>query len=177
MLSLEEIKSLFLPVPDFPVKGIIFQDITPVFKHPKGLSSIVFHWQEHLKKLPHKVDVICGIESRGFILGAALSSSCGLPFIPLRKAGKLPRDSFKVSYELEYGNASLELHKDALLPEQRVLVIDDVLATGGTMLASLSLIRQAKAYGLPSCLVNLSFLQGQKALENEGYNPFSLIHF
>lgn len=130
-------------VPDFPTKGIQFKDITPVLQDPILFDNIMRYMASLYN--PANVTHVAAIESRGFIFGAAFAHTLKLPFIPIRKAGKLPRESFRASYKLEYGEATLEVHKDAFPRGARVLVVDDVLATGGTMTAAFSLVRACHA--------------------------------
>jgi adenine phosphoribosyltransferase len=126
-------------IPDFPKPGIIFKDITPLLADPAAFKSCC----EDFAKLAASVDYIAGIEARGFIFGAAVSAMSGKGFIPIRKSGKLPGATLSVSYELEYGQASLEIHKDLIPRGSKVLVIDDVLATGGTACAAIDLVIMA----------------------------------
>ena len=127
-------------VPDFPKPGIVFKDITPLLQSPDGLKKSI----DGLKGLfeSDSYDVVCGIESRGFIFGTALARQLGKGFIPIRKPGKLPWKTASQSYELEYGTDTIEIHVDAVTPGQRVLMVDDLLATGGTMEAGLELVRR-----------------------------------
>ena len=122
-------------IPDFPKKGIIFKDITPLLKNKDALNYIIEEFKKRIIK--HKIDYIIGIESRGFILGAALAKSLNCGFVPIRKKGKLPYKVFSETYDLEYGKDTLEIHIDALEANNNVVLIDDVLATGGTISASL----------------------------------------
>ncbi|MDO9537738.1 MAG: adenine phosphoribosyltransferase [Thermoplasmata archaeon] len=157
------VKSLIRDVPDFPVKGIIFKDITPVLKDPKALGMIIDSFSEMYKG--EKIDAIVGIESRGFIIGAPLALKMNLPFVPIRKIGKLPFDKIKVSYKLEYGEATIEIHTDALVAGQRVLIVDDLLATGGTTAASIELIEKLGAEVVKCAFViELGFLHGRDKL-------------
>src|SRR5699024_3894127 len=133
-LPMPEWASLIRDIPDFPGPGVVFKDITPLLADPAGFTACL-----HDMAAPWRtagIDAVCGSESRGFIFGAALATMLGAGFVPLRKAGKLPAATLGVDYALEYGRARLEVHRDALRPGQRVLVVDDVLATGGTLVAS-----------------------------------------
>ncbi|MFP4472902.1 MAG: adenine phosphoribosyltransferase [Candidatus Omnitrophota bacterium] len=152
-------------IPDFPKKGIIFKDITPLLKDAGALRRAVSQMARQVKDQP--VDYVVGIESRGFIFGAALAVRIGAGFIPVRKTGKLPHVTKRVMYDLEYGTDTLEMHKDALTKGGRVLIVDDLLATGGTAQAVVRLVRsfQAKLTGA-LFLVELSFLKGRKKLRN-----------
>jgi adenine phosphoribosyltransferase len=151
-------------VPDFPKPGILFKDITPLLQSPEGLKASI----DGLSSLvdPASYDVICGIESRGFIFGTALAHALGKGFIPIRKPGKLPSKTATESYELEYGTDTIEVHTDAVSPGERVLMVDDLLATGGTMEAGLNLVR--KIGGDPvACVfvIELLFLHGRARLD------------
>ncbi|MEW6196016.1 MAG: adenine phosphoribosyltransferase [Bacteroidota bacterium] len=169
-----DIKNLIRTVPDFPKKGIMFRDITTLLKDSKGFS----HTLEELYNLVKnkKLTKVVGIESRGFILGAALAVKLGVGFIPIRKPGKLPAETISESYELEYGSDSIEIHKDALNPGDIVLLHDDLLATGGTMLAACRLVEKlgAKVEQI-SFIIELSFLNGREKLK--GYEVHSLIDY
>ncbi|MBN4076771.1 adenine phosphoribosyltransferase [Mariprofundus ferrooxydans] len=159
-------------VPDFPKPGIIFKDITPLVADGDAFSAVVSELACHVDS---DVDAIVGIESRGFIFGAALAQQLGLGLITVRKPGKLPSRVHSVEYELEYGMDRLEVHRDALTAGHKVVVIDDLLATGGTAAATVKLIRQLGAE-VAACLfvIELSFLHGRKALKN--VNVHSLMH-
>lgn len=129
-------------VPDFPEPGVVFRDLTPVLADPVGLRAVV---DDIAGRHAGAVDVVVGIEARGFILGAATAYALGLGFVPIRKAGKLPGATHRAEYTLEYGTATLEVHQDAFLADHRALVLDDVLATGGTAAASCELVERAGA--------------------------------
>ena len=160
---MDRIKDLIRDVPDFPVKGIMFKDITPVLKDPKALGEIIDRFSTMYRS--ENIDAIVGIESRGFIIGAPLALSLGLPFVPIRKVGKLPFDKIRVSYELEYGEATIEIHTDALEPGQRVVIVDDLLATGGTTVASIELVEKLDAEVVKCAFViELGFLHGREKL-------------
>ncbi|MCK6528323.1 adenine phosphoribosyltransferase [Myxococcota bacterium] len=160
---MERVKSLIRDVPDFPKPGILFKDITPIFQDPKVFGVVQDALYERLSSTP--ADVIAGIESRGFLFGAPLALRMGLPFVPVRKAGKLPWRTVSQSYDLEYGSATIEMHEDAVKPGQRVLMIDDLLATGGTAAAAVSLVRKMDAQVVECVFViELDFLGGRKVL-------------
>ncbi len=161
-----DIKATIRDIPDFPKPGVLFKDITPVFKDPALCTSILEAFSSHFSE--EGIDAIVGIESRGFLLGLALATRMRLPFVLIRKAGKLPAKTFRLDYELEYGEASIEIHEDALHPGWKVLVHDDLLATGGTASAAARLCEKAGAHvsGF-SFLVDLSFLKGRSVLERE----------
>ena len=160
---MDTIRSLIRDVPDFPMPGIVFKDITPLFKNPEAMKSMT---RQFVKLYRGKsIDVVAGIESRGFIVGTPLAMEMDIPFVPIRKEGKLPCETVKGSYKLEYGQATIEMHKDAIAPGQRVLIIDDLLATGGTAAASIDLIERVGGE-VVSCgfVVELSFLKGRDKL-------------
>lgn len=168
------IESKIRSVKDFPKPGIIFKDITTVLKDNTALRYCVDTIAEHYNN--KGISKVIGIESRGFILGAAIACQLGAGFVPIRKPGKLPAETIRKEYLLEYGSDSMEIHKDAINPGERVLIHDDVLATGGTMQAACSLIEQlgGTIIGL-SFLIELSFLQPRKKLPH--YEIHSLIQY
>ncbi len=172
--TLERLKSKIRDIPDFPIPGIMFKDITPLVKDPATLKLAVHQLMQPF--LGSSITAVAGMEARGFIFGSLVAWELGLPFIPLRKPGKLPYDVQSVSYDLEYGSASLEAHIDAFEDGDRVLLIDDLLATGGTARASCELIEKLGAK-VAACafVVELDFLQGRSRLE--GYEIHSLLHF
>lgn len=137
---MKELENYVRTIPDFPVKGIMFRDITSVIQDPNGLKLAIDEMQKLLKDV--EFDVIAGIESRGFIFGMPIAYNLGKAFIPIRKKGKLPAETVSVSYELEYGTATIEMHKDAIKPGQKVIVVDDLIATGGTVEAAAKLIEE-----------------------------------
>lgn len=159
----DKIKSTVRDIPDFPKEGILFKDITPVFQDATLCRSILDCFAERWKG--HDLDAIAGIESRGFIFGGALAMMLGIPFIPIRKAGKLPYQTLQYSYDLEYGSATMELHVDALVKGDKVLIHDDILATGGTSRAASELIIAAggEVHGF-AFLIELAFLNGREYL-------------
>src|SRR5215217_7689434 len=130
-------------VPDFPKPGILFRDITSVWKHAEAFEACTQAFVDRYQQ--DKIDLVVGIESRGFVVGSAFASRLGLGFVPVRKRGKLPADVHSHEYDLEYGSDCVEIHRDALAPGQNVLVMDDLLATGGTFLASLELLKKMGA--------------------------------
>ena len=157
------LESLIRDVPDFPKPGILFKDITPLLQSPKGLAACIDRLAEVVD--PATYDTVCGIESRGFIFGTALARQLEKGFVPIRKPGKLPWKTASESYELEYGKDTIEIHIDAVSQGKRVLMIDDLLATGGTMAAGLKLLRQIG--GTPvACafVIELGFLAGRERL-------------
>jgi adenine phosphoribosyltransferase len=169
-----QIKSLIVDVPDFPKPGIVFKDITPVLANPAALGAVVEQLAEHGARL--RCDGVLAIESRGFILGAPLALKLGLPLQLVRKRGKLPRAAIAVPYELEYGLDHLEVHEDAICSGGRYLIVDDVIATGGTAAAVAGIVAQQKAT-VAACLffIELQFLRGRDKLR--GLEVVSLITY
>lgn len=162
MKTLEEIKAQIVDVPDFPKSGIIFKDITPVLADHLSFKSLCLHFSELVPKSATK---IVAIESRGFLLGAALSQHLHLGLVLVRKPGKLPRKAHKISYQLEYGSDSLELHETDLTKNDKVVIIDDVLATGGTARATEELVKKTGAEILQHIfLMEIDFLKGREKL-------------
>lgn len=159
-------------VPDFPIKGIQFKDITTLLKDPAPFAASVEALLDHYAG--RQVDVVVGIESRGFVWGAILAHRLGVGFVPVRKPGKLPAETIRAEYTLEYGTNALEMHKDAIRAGQRALVIDDLLATGGTARATCELVEQlgGQVVGV-AFLIELTSLHGRDKLT--GYEVFSLI--
>jgi adenine phosphoribosyltransferase len=168
------LKSLIREVPDFPKPGIQFYDITTLLKDPGGFKRVIDSLAEQYKSTP--IDLVLGIEARGFIIAPAVAYALGYGFIPVRKAKKLPAERARIEYALEYGTDVLEIHKDAISPGQRVLIIDDVLATGGTAAAVAKLVEtlQGKVVGL-GFILELDFLKGREKLS--GYDVNSLVHY
>jgi len=169
-----DLKSRIRDIPDFPKKGILFKDITTLLKDPaafqKAVDKITTFFEDE------GIEQVVGIESRGFVLGAPVAYTLGAGFIPVRKPGKLPADIFEASYELEYGKDTLTVHQDAITPGQRVIVVDDLLATGGTMAATLNLLQQlgAKVVGVVF-LIELAELRGRDKLA--GHQILSLVSY
>jgi adenine phosphoribosyltransferase len=169
-----DIKALIVDVPDFPKPGIVFKDITPVLESPAAFRAAIEHLAQRCEQL--RADSILAIESRGFIFGAALAQRLGLPLELVRKRGKLPRRSLSVSYALEYGVDHLEIHEDALRRGGRYLIVDDVIATGGTAAAVAELVaRQGGAVAACVFLIELTFLSGRAKLD--GQKIVSLISY
>jgi adenine phosphoribosyltransferase len=169
-----ELKELIRDIPDFPQPGIVFKDATPLFANPAGLEQAIEELSAHAR--PLRPDFVVAPEARGFILGAAVAARCGAGFIPVRKPGKLPFETTSVSYELEYGIDELHMHVDALRDGARVLLHDDLIATGGTMAAIEELVEQAGAEVVGvSFLMQLEFLRGRERLRSS--DVFSLIRF
>lgn len=161
-------------IPDFPKKRIIFKDITPLLKDKYAFKKAIDALAEKFKA--EKIDVVVGIEARGFILGAAVAYALGVGFIPIRKQGKLPHTTQSITYELEYGSDVLEIHEDALAPNSRVLVVDDLLATGGTVKAVVELLRKQRAVIVSTAfLMELDFLKGREKINT--IPVYSLMHY
>jgi adenine phosphoribosyltransferase len=165
---------LIRDIPDFPQPGIMFKDITPVLQDPKALAEVIDKFCEYADETVP--DVIVGIESRGFMFGAPVAVKLGKSFVPVRKIGKLPHDTVKCEYSLEYGTNTVEMHRDAIVPGQKALIIDDLLATGGTAAASARLIEElgGRVVGM-AFLVELDFLKGRDKLQ--GYDIRSFIRY
>ena len=172
--SEDEFKKYIRNIPDFPKKGIIFRDITNFLKNGESFQKAIDKIAGRFSQ--EKVDVICSVEARGFILGAALSHAMGVGFVPIRKKGKLPWHTHRQSYDLEYGQDELEIHTDAVSPGTQVLFVDDVLATGGTAKAAVDLIRKMKGNLVCAAfLIELQELQGRTKLEE--VPVYSLIRY
>ena len=169
-----DLRSFIHNVPDFPTPGINFKDITPLLQDPTAFRIALNRMAEHF--LEGGIDIVVGIESRGFIFGAPLALDLGAAFVPARKKGKLPRTTAEVEFSLEYGTASMEIHEDGVLPGKNVLIADDVLATGGTLLAAKDLVEGlgGQVVGL-TVLLELAFLKGRERFRNS--NLFSVLEF
>jgi adenine phosphoribosyltransferase len=169
-----DLKKLIREVPDFPKPGILFYDITTLLKDPAGLRAVIDALQTHYQNV--RIDIVLGVEARGFIFAPALALALGAGFVPVRKPKKLPAETVAISYQLEYGSDSLEIHKDAIQPGQKVLILDDLLATGGTAAAVAKLVEKlgGRVAGL-GFVVELDFLHGRDKLA--GYEVFSLLHY
>jgi adenine phosphoribosyltransferase len=172
--DVDRLRSLVRDVPDFPQQGIVFKDITPLLGDEVAFSTAIDMIVVHFGR--GNVDKVVGIEARGFILSSPVAYHFGAGFVPVRKAGKLPWESEAEEYELEYGTETLEIHRDAFIPGERVLIVDDVLATGGTAQATARLVERlgAKVVGI-AFLIELRFLKGREKLE--GYEVLSLLSF
>lgn len=175
LITIEDLKSSIRDVPDFPKPGILFKDLTTAFKRPEILNFIVEDIYEHYKNAG--ISKVVGIESRGFIAGAAVAQRLNAGFVPIRKPGKLPAHTFSQSYDLEYGQDTIEIHTDALESSDVVLLHDDLLATGGTALAAIELLRKfnvKKVY--TNFIVELTFLEGLKRL-NSHSEVYSMLKY
>lgn len=161
-------------VPDFPQKGIIFKDITPLLQSPGAFKEAVDRLTEINRG--KRIEVVAAIEARGFIFGGPLAYNLGVSFVPVRKVGKLPYKTIRTEYALEYGSSTVEIHEDGILPGKRVLIVDDLLATGGTMSATIQLVERlgGKVVGV-SFLVELTFLNGRERIK--AYDPVALIKY
>ncbi|SDT45408.1 adenine phosphoribosyltransferase [Microlunatus soli] len=157
---------LIRDIPDFPEPGVVFKDITPLIGSPGGFSAVI---TDLVQQSPKAIDVVVGMEARGFIFGAPVALALGTGFVPVRKPGKLPGEVITTSYELEYGTNSLSVHRDAIGKGSRVLIVDDVLATGGTIAATANLIKELGADLVAVAVVlELDFLGGRKNLSEQG---------
>jgi adenine phosphoribosyltransferase len=173
-VDLEQLRSLVRDVPDFPQEGIVFKDITPLLADELAFSTVIDLIVVHFGR--GNVDKVVGIEARGFIIASPVAYHFGAGFVPVRKKDKLPWETESTEYALEYGSATLEIHKDAVEPGERVLVVDDVLATGGTAKATADLVERigGKVVGI-ACLIELGFLDGRSRLD--GYDLFTLLEY
>ncbi len=164
-MKITDLKKHIRDIPNFPKEGIVFKDISTLLKHKDAFKKAIDALASNFKK--EKVQYVVGIEARGFIFGAALAYKLGAGFVPVRKKGKLPYKTKSVTYQLEYGMDTLEIHEDALKPNARVLIVDDLLATGGTMTAVIDLIKaqKAKIVGV-AFLIELQFLKGKEHLKD-----------
>lgn len=170
------IKSLIRTVPHYPKQGVMYRDITPLLNDPVGFGAMIDAFVQRYKGV--KIDRVAGIESRGFIVGAPLAMQLGVGFVPIRKAGKLPWQTIGHEYELEYGTDRIEMHVDAITRGERVLLVDDLIASGGTAEAACSLI-EAVGGEVIGCAfaIDLPYVGGRKRLEERGYSVFSLCEF
>lgn len=173
-MDVATLRSLIRDVPDFPRDGIVFKDITPLLADPLAFSTVIDLIVVHFGR--GNVDKVVGIEARGFIIASPVAYHFGAGFVPVRKQGKLPSSTEAEEYALEYGNATLEIHTDTILPGERVLIVDDVLATGGTARAAANLVERVggKVMGI-ACLIELGFLEGRKAVGD--HEIFTLIEY
>ena len=171
-----DLKKYIRSIQDYPKKGILFRDITTLIKNKDAFRDCIDQMSKILSKVNY--DKIAAVESRGFIFASPLSYNLSKPYVLLRKKNKLPAERYSVDFELEYGKATLEIHKDSIKPKEKVFIIDDLIATGGTAEAGAKLVE--KSGGIVSgfvFVINLFDLGGKKLLENKGYKTFSLIDF
>ena len=175
-MSLDLIKNSIRAVPDYPEKGIIFRDITGLLENNAALQKCINLILEHYKD---KIfDKVAATEARGFLFGVPIALALGIGFIPIRKPNKLPRDVISENYELEYGHDTLEIHLDSVKPGERVLLVDDLIATGGTMLASLKLIQRLGGEVTDACfIINLPHLGGEKKLLDNAIKSYSICSY
>jgi adenine phosphoribosyltransferase len=170
------IKKLIRTIPDFPKPGIMFRDVTTLFQDPEGFRTVIEILRE--RYVDQEIDAVVGVESRGFIVGAPLALALGCAFIPMRKPGKLPAATHSETYELEYGTDELHIHVDAIKPGERVLIIDDLLATGGTARAAARLVRHCQGFVVEAgFIVDLPDLKGHEKLEEDGVPVFAICEF
>ncbi|XP_057703420.1 adenine phosphoribosyltransferase [Corythoichthys intestinalis] len=162
--------------PDFPKQGIMFRDICPILKDPTALTAVIDLFEEHVVKKNWKVDLIVGLDARGFLFGPLLAQRLGVGFVMVRKKGKLPGATVSVAYDLEYGKAEAEIQEDAVKPGQKVLLIDDLLATGGTLFAACELMKKQHA-DIQGCLVVIELLELKGIERLKPYNVFSLVQY
>lgn len=173
---MESIKSKIRTIPHFPKQGIMFRDITTLLKDAQGFRKVIDEFVQRYTGTP--IDVVVGLEARGFILGGALAHQLGKGFVPIRKKGKLPAEVERHEYELEYGKDTIEIHKDAIKKGDKVLIVDDLLATGGTSLAAAALVEKLGGEVVEMAFViDLPEVGGRKRLEAKGYKFFTLCEF
>jgi adenine phosphoribosyltransferase len=165
-------------VPDWPTPGVQFRDITPLLQQPKVFRLLIDAFVHRYMDPALRPDVIAGLDARGFILGSVIAYQLNVGFVPIRKKGKLPFQTIEETYELEYGNATVELHTDAVLPGQKVLLVDDLIATGGTMMAGKKLLEKLGATVMEgAAIVDLPELGGSQRLKQSGLALFTLVNF
>ena len=170
------IKSKIRTIKNYPIDGVMFRDITTLFKDPEGLREAINIFAERYKDM--KIDKIAAIESRGFLIGAPLAYLLNVGLVLIRKPGKLPAETIKQDYKLEYGSDQIEIHIDAIKKGERVLIVDDLIATGGTVEAAVKLVQKMKGEVLECCfIIDLPEIGGSRKLESMGQNVFSLCEF
>ena len=170
------IKSKIRTIQNYPIDGVMFRDITTLFKDPEGLREAINLFAERYKDM--QIDKIAAIESRGFLIGAPLAYLLNVGLVLIRKPGKLPAETIKQDYKLEYGSDQIEIHIDAIKEGERVLIIDDLIATGGTVEAAVKLVQKMKGEVLECCfIIDLPDIGGSRKLESMGQNVFSLCEF
>ncbi|HXL72089.1 MAG TPA: adenine phosphoribosyltransferase [bacterium] len=169
-----DLKSFIRDIPDFPKKDIVFKDITPLLQNPQAFHSVIEQLAERYQN--KNLKAVVAMESRGFIFGAPLAIRLGISFVPVRKLGKLPHKTHQETYDLEYGKDTLEIHQDAVNKGDKVLILDDVLATGGTAAATIRLVEKAGGEVVEAAfIIHLGFLNGQDKLKSTPF--FSIIHY
>ena len=169
-----DLKQFIRDIPDFPSPGVLFRDITPLLQSPEAMGAVIDAFALHCQELD--VNTVAAIEARGFLFGAPLAHRLGIPLVPVRKEGKLPFETHRVEYALEYGSDAVEIHKDGVTADDRVIVVDDLLATGGTLVAACKLLESTGATVESVALViELSDLSGREKLP--GFNIFSLVQY
>ena len=173
---MDKIKNAIRTIPNFPIKGIMFRDVTTLYSNPEAMKEVIDLTCDYWKN--KGITCVAGIEARGFITGSIIANELSLPFIPIRKQGKLPHDTLRQEYDLEYGTATIEIHTDAVNKNDNVLIVDDLIATGGTALASIELIHKldAKVSGC-TFIIDLPELGGRKKIEDKGIEVQSLCDF
>ncbi len=172
------LKSHIRTVPDWPAPGVQFRDITPLLQDPRVFRVLIDAFVHRYMDPALRPDVVAGLDARGFILGSVVAYELGLGFVPIRKKGKLPFTTVEETYELEYGSATVELHTDAVKPGQRVLLIDDLIATGGTMMAGKKLLEKLGATVIEgAAIVDLPELGGSERIQDSGLKLFTLVSF
>jgi adenine phosphoribosyltransferase len=174
LINTQKLRDLIRDVPDYPKKGIVFKDITTLIKRGDAFDEVINIFFEKCKS--RRVDLVAAVESRGFIFGGVLANRLKVGFVPIRKFGKLPADTVEQKYDLEYGTDTLEIHKDAIMPGQKVLIVDDLLATGGTIKAACKLVEKlgGEVAGI-LIMIELGFLNGRDKLTD--YDLFTLIRY
>jgi len=171
-----EIKKLIRTIPDYPSPGIMYRDVTTLIGHSKGLNTAIECLTQRYRQ--EKLAKVAGIEARGFIFGAILAEKLGIGFVPIRKQGKLPAQTFSQDYDLEYGSGTLEIHTDAIATSEKILLVDDLLATGGTAEAAADLIQKCSGVVHECCfIIDLPDLGGSKRLKRAGHSVFSICEF
>lgn len=171
-----DLKSVIRTIPHWPKHGVMFRDITTLLKDAKAFNYVIDKFYERYKN--QKIDLVAGIESRGFIIGGALASKLNKGFIPIRKEGKLPAKTENEHYELEYGRATVEIHVDAIQKGSKVLLVDDLIATAGTLVAAIKLIKKLGG-NIVECavIIELPDLNGREKIKSKGYKLFSMVQF
>jgi len=174
MIKMDDLKTLIRDIPDFPKEGVIFKDITTLLKEGKRFKDAIDEISD--RYLDKRIDVVVCVEARGFIIGSAIAYRLQAGIVPIRKKGKLPWHTHQATYELEYGTDTLEIHQDAIKPGEKVLIVDDLLATGGTVGAVIDLVKRLKGQIVEiAFLIELTFLKGREQIK--GYPVFSLIEY